>query len=308
MKKLIPAIVMLLVSAVVLSTASYAWFTTTTTVEASGMSVKATAPSSILIKGIMNDGEYSTFSHTVVFDQATTALSPVSSHDGVNFYAAAECDDQAGAMKYDSALNTVTSNKRGYVVTYTITLKNDATSSLEETTTAGETEQGESIDICLAELKSTSGRAIDDAIRVAFTVDGNTFVFMLDGATEQYVFVPEYDEDTKVTSYNVRAAGPIAQADAAETILTKTKNGTDAEGNDTFEYAGYAYGTASNYSKTVKESSASEATKLTTLAPQQEKEITITIWYEGQASACVGANGGLSSSIQMAFTKLAAGE
>lgn len=49
MKKLIPALVLLLVSAIVLSTSSYAWFSMNTQVTASGMEVTAKAPASLLI-------------------------------------------------------------------------------------------------------------------------------------------------------------------------------------------------------------------------------------------------------------------
>lgn len=48
-KKIIPALVMLLVSAVLLSTASYAWFSMNTTVTATGMQVTVKAPTSLLI-------------------------------------------------------------------------------------------------------------------------------------------------------------------------------------------------------------------------------------------------------------------
>jgi len=51
MKKLIPAIAMLIISAVLLSTASYAWFSMSTKVTATGMSIKATVPTQLLIKG-----------------------------------------------------------------------------------------------------------------------------------------------------------------------------------------------------------------------------------------------------------------
>ena len=49
MRRLIPAIAMLLVSAVMLSTASFAWFTMSTEAKATGMQVTATAGSSLLI-------------------------------------------------------------------------------------------------------------------------------------------------------------------------------------------------------------------------------------------------------------------
>ena len=48
-KKIIPALVMLLVSAVLLSTASYAWFSMNTTVTATGMQVTAKVPDSLQI-------------------------------------------------------------------------------------------------------------------------------------------------------------------------------------------------------------------------------------------------------------------
>ena len=48
-RKLIPAIAMLLISAVMMSTASFAWFTMNTQVEANGMQITAVAPASLWI-------------------------------------------------------------------------------------------------------------------------------------------------------------------------------------------------------------------------------------------------------------------
>ena len=49
MRKIIPAFAMLLVSAIMMSTASFAWFSMGTTATATGMEVKATASSSLVI-------------------------------------------------------------------------------------------------------------------------------------------------------------------------------------------------------------------------------------------------------------------
>lgn len=54
-RKLIPAFVMLLVSAILLSTASYAWFASNTTVEATSMTVKANTD--VVFLQITNDKE-----------------------------------------------------------------------------------------------------------------------------------------------------------------------------------------------------------------------------------------------------------
>ncbi len=50
MKKLLPALCLLLVSAMLLGTSTYAWFSMNTTVTATGMQVQASVPTSLVIK------------------------------------------------------------------------------------------------------------------------------------------------------------------------------------------------------------------------------------------------------------------
>lgn len=78
-KKIIPALVMLLVSAVLLSTASYAWFSMNTTVTATGMQVKATTASSLVIEDAQEDVGTSKET-TVTFANYSNALTPTT-HD-----------------------------------------------------------------------------------------------------------------------------------------------------------------------------------------------------------------------------------
>ena len=59
-RKLIPALVMLLVSAIMLSTASYAWFASNSTVAANNMHVKVKANTQFLEIGTSVDGDFST--------------------------------------------------------------------------------------------------------------------------------------------------------------------------------------------------------------------------------------------------------
>ena len=77
MRRLIPAIAMLLVSAVMLSTASFAWFTMSTHATAGGMKVQATASSSLLIAGANTEEAFLTASgeYTFEMDEAK-ALKP----------------------------------------------------------------------------------------------------------------------------------------------------------------------------------------------------------------------------------------
>ena len=82
MRKLIPAFSMLLVAAIMLSTASYAWFTMGTTAEATGMQVKAEAASSLLIvdaEGVTSGKEYEAFkgaTNTIAMESHTKTLIP----------------------------------------------------------------------------------------------------------------------------------------------------------------------------------------------------------------------------------------
>ena len=80
-RKLIPAIALLLVSAVLLSTASFAWFTTNKKVETS-MTVSVTTPQNLMIS--VDGGPWAN-SAKFNDDDAYTRLTPVSSEDGVNF-------------------------------------------------------------------------------------------------------------------------------------------------------------------------------------------------------------------------------
>lgn len=72
-KKIIPALVMLLVSAVLLSTASYAWFSMNTQVTATGMQVTVQAPASLLISTESDTG----FGNTVALTSDTTVAETI---------------------------------------------------------------------------------------------------------------------------------------------------------------------------------------------------------------------------------------
>ena len=86
-RKLIPALAMLLVSAVLMSTASYAWFSMNTQVTATGMQVKAVAEDGLLI---INEGDSDAAANWKVSTQATfnsvASLVPTSTADVTKWY------------------------------------------------------------------------------------------------------------------------------------------------------------------------------------------------------------------------------
>ena len=271
MKKLIPAIVMLLVSAVVLSTASYAWFSVGTSVTASGLSVKADAPASISIKGQLKSGNWTEYSHTVAFDQATTTLSPVSSYNGVDFWYPSDCYDNEGSVAYDATFTKTNDANEAYVIKYQLMLQNNGAM------------ESDPVDICLDSVAATgNGTRIDGAVRVAFIVDGEVFIYMLDGQTESWVRVPVLDEETDLPTYTAEsvADGPIS--------------------TNTGDFADYAYGTEIEYAKV------DETPIIEDLDPQAEVAVTVLVWIEGQDARCMSANAGLTTGINLTFKILPA--
>lgn len=89
-RKLIPAFAMLLVSAVMLTTASYAWFSINDSVTAEGMNVRTTAADNVLIAeselaatGKADDANFGT---TLEVDDLSAILNPVSTINGTGFF------------------------------------------------------------------------------------------------------------------------------------------------------------------------------------------------------------------------------
>lgn len=264
MKKLIPAVVMLLISAVVLSTASYAWFSVGTSVTATGLSVKADAPASISIKGELANGNWTEYAHTVAFDQTTVTLSPVSSHDGKAFYYPNDCYDSEGSVALNATFAPTNKDNATYVIQYNLKLQNNG--ALES----------DPVDIGLASLLG-GGTRIDGAVRVGFLVGEEVFIYMLDTQTQDWVRVPVEDPETGLATYpeGSEAVGPIS---------------TNAG-----EFAEYAVGTPIDYSVL------HDTAIVTDLEPQEEVDVTVLIWIEGQDARCQSANAGLTTTIALTF-------
>ena len=111
-RKLIPAFAMLLVSAIMMTTASYAWFSINTNVTAKGMKVNTTASDSVLIVEALLDGENSEkkvddANFTTDLSQSVTGLlNPVSTVNGTSFfYTAGKNVEGDGDAKTDNYIS-----------------------------------------------------------------------------------------------------------------------------------------------------------------------------------------------------------
>lgn len=81
MRKLLPALAMLLVSCVVMSSASFAWFTMSRQVTAQGMNVTVTAPNNLMIKSI--DGAGTEYAELAQYSAQNVKLVPASTLTGL---------------------------------------------------------------------------------------------------------------------------------------------------------------------------------------------------------------------------------
>ena len=107
--KLIPAIAMLLIATVLVSTATYAWFSMNTSVSATGMQVKAKSSGSLYISNAANEPDYKDIdADTVAFTDAAAELMPTSTiglsmtSEGNGWYYVAA----AAATGYDKATSS----------------------------------------------------------------------------------------------------------------------------------------------------------------------------------------------------------
>src|SRR5690554_6821442 len=90
--KLVPAIIMLIVAAITMSTASYAWFTMSNRVEVTGINLSVVAPTNILIR---EKGSEAAFANSVALDSTSLGfgkLMHASSTKGLKFFTISETD------------------------------------------------------------------------------------------------------------------------------------------------------------------------------------------------------------------------
>ena len=87
MKKLIPALCLLLISAILMGTSTYAWFSMNTQVTATGMQVKAIAEDGLLIKNELDDDAVANWKVSTTASFSTlAALAPTSTANVVDWY------------------------------------------------------------------------------------------------------------------------------------------------------------------------------------------------------------------------------
>lgn len=269
-RRLIPALAMLVISAVLLSTASYAWFTMSRSVTADGIKLTAIAPTNLLISNAV-DGEYKETT-TLTSNFGTNKLIPASSTNGIDFYIpnqikSADAGAPVASTKFSAANKAISDTESGYYADFKLWLKTD-----------GETD----VDVTVAQLLSiitdlktgdddkTKG-TISEAVRFAvLNADGTAL--LKTGTNNVY----GTKEGTSVVDYFGTVTGPLAAA-----CLTNGDTGNE------------------NAWKGTAITANDKNTLFTCLGDKSPVAITVRVWIEGQDKDCVSPAEGVIPMFEM---------
>lgn len=222
MKKLIPALCLLLVTAVIVGTSSYAWFSMSGDVYAKGMSVKATADEGIVIRlDSTNLQTYTAGNWATTDEQAATittaALKSVSTPDCVN-WACAKADkyDDACAEQDASEYTTVTADDNNYMAKYTYGIRS---SNAQAITGKNLAVKG----VTVTKPTSAGTENLDKSIRVAIKIGDEFFIYAPFTDNENLSLVANYASAAAITA----KAEPAAGGDVFTAVTTIPANDTD---------------------------------------------------------------------------------
>ena len=258
-RRMIPAIAMLAISAVVLSTASYAWFTMSRSVTATGITLKAVAPTNLQISNAVDGTFGETTELTMSFGE--NKLIPASSADGLNFYAPNQIKEANGGApvadtKFSEAKDALSADKSGYYADFKLWLK-----------TTGE----ENVDVTVAQLLSTisdkTGELSGAARFAVLNADGTAL--LKPGTNNVY----GTKAGTSVVDYFDTVTGPL-KADCLDT----------ATNADAWKGAAIM---------------ANSTNTLFTCEVNKVVPITVRVWLEGQDKDCISPTEGVKPEIEL---------
>jgi hypothetical protein len=214
--KLIPAIIMLIVAAITMSTASYAWFTMSNRVEVTGVELSVVAPTNILIREKKSGPTYDNFLNTVSLSTTSLGiagkLNHASSVNGVDMFTVEDATTMVNTNGTLTSTATIISTTTpvatddGYYVDFFLELVNTG----EELVTVG--------------LDKLTIAGVDDSAAEQ-NIEGAVRFAILDGSASKGVF--GQGEGTTVVAFS--AAGAPGTT-ANQTVLTTSDNLFTLEG------------------------------------------------------------------------------
>ena len=245
---LISSVAMLLVAMLALGTATFAWFTTDTTTQATGISVQTSKKSLLLVSSRTSDWT-DNLNYNFGTDTAKKLLQPASSYDGENWYKAQANSGMSGAATNGEKITGVgTTAAEGNVFCNMLNVKNTGAEPAENVTISAQ----------ISEKAVTSGK---NYLRVALVPSDCTADTGRGTATV---------ESAQEFRDNIYSAG----ADAAKPVQYVGASVADTQGAIT----------AAASDVTTKSNSIS--VNAGTLNKDQAKYYMLIVWFEGQDVDC----------------------
>lgn len=253
---LISSVAMLLVAMLALGTATFAWFTTDTTTQATGISVQTSKKSLLLVSSRTSDW-MDNLNYNFGTDETPNLLQPASSYDGVNWYKAQADNGMSGAAKNGTKITGVG--------TAAAAENNVFCNMLNVKNTGAEPAKGVKITATINETAVSTGK---NYLRVALVPT------KCEADTERGTATVASAEEFRDNIYG--AAGD----DAANPVEYVGKSVADTQG--AIKAAEAAVSTKSN----------SISVDVGTLNKDQAKYYMLIVWFEGQDEDCQDANAG----------------
>lgn len=253
---LISSVAMLLVAMLALGTATFAWFTTDTTTQATGISVQTSKKSLLLVSSRTSDW-MDNLNYNFGTDEAKNLLQPASSYDGVNWYKAQADNGMSGAAKNGTKITGVG--------TAAAAENNVFCNMLNVMNTGAETATNVKITATISETAVSTGK---NYLRVAL-VPSNCKAY--DKRAAATVASPEEFRDNIYGAAAGDAAKPVQYVGASENDL-----------KGAIKAAATAVSTKSN----------SISVTVGNLKKDEAKYYMLIVWFEGQDEDCQDANAG----------------
>lgn len=210
-RKLIPAVCMLLLAAVMAGTSTFAWFSMNTTVTAGTMAVSATAPTNLRICATNSDKD-SDWSGALSLSASLNTMVPVScdnTNSALAFYKVKANGDKieynTGAYKEDTTFEAATAGTDYYTTSFYIKAVGADASDLKLSTIT---------------LSAGGTKELDKALRVMAVCGENKFIYEpVAGAAATYKAVKSLNTEKPVLGENIIVSN--ADSVLADTV-TKT--------------------------------------------------------------------------------------
>ena len=265
MKKLIPALSLLLVTAILMASSTYAWFTMNTAVTASGLSVKATAGGNLLIYS-GDSPAVANFMPSWDFKMGTEGgpeikeMAPTSTADLSTWYKATAAAVNASAKTGDYGEDTDTNHLTQKFYLYA----------------------GEDMNVYVSALtinKELTNNPLWNSLRLGIKIGSNFCIYALSAKTADG---SPYNAPTGTD------ATAVAVAKVSETATKTVLNGEDGTGKVFHSITTDSTATDKDYT-----CGSIEAEKIT--------EAYAYIWFEGEDGACFTQNFD-ASTLNISFT------